>query len=126
MPCAVVVLWLVVRVKLHSHYARQRALPRVTARCRSIRTQRNQCEHSYRIDVRRRAAPCVQNAEIESGSNSAAYCVRLNAVAGRNHAEPPSRGTLHIHNLNVPCPAEVNLVFVLWPYSVCSMNTICF
>jgi len=35
---------------------------------------------STRVNARRRASTRVQNAEIESGSNSASYCVGLDAV----------------------------------------------
>ena len=69
----------------------------------------NESTHIY---VRRRASTRVQNAEIESGSNSASYCVRLEDADSnhQSHRTTVSRGTLHIHNLNVPCAAEVNFV----------------
>jgi len=50
--------------RTHSHYARCRTLTRDNARHRAWAL-------TY---------TCVQNAEIESGSNSASYCVRLDAV----------------------------------------------
>jgi len=38
------------------------------------------CTHTTRVNARRRASTRVQNAEIESGSNSASYCVGFDAV----------------------------------------------
>ena len=77
------------------------------------------CTHTTRVDAR-----SVQNAEIESGSNSASILRRfgrsMTLTDGRcvsnhqSHRTTISRGTLHIHNLNVPCAAaEVNFVFLL-------------